>query len=57
MTARIADYADRHGRCSEKLQMQANKSVNADAHGRSLPSVAPSRVRRLRSRYAAGSRI
>jgi hypothetical protein len=32
--------------------MQANKSVNTDAHGRPLPSVAPFRGRRLRSRYA-----
>jgi hypothetical protein len=27
-----------------------NLPVNTDAHGRPLPSVAPSRVRRLRSR-------
>jgi hypothetical protein len=30
-----------------------NKSVNTDAHGRPLPSVAPFRGRRLRSRYVS----
>jgi hypothetical protein len=33
--------------------MQPNLPVNTDAHGRLLSSVAPFRVRRLRSRYAA----
>jgi hypothetical protein len=30
--------------------MRSNLPVNTDAHGRPLPSVAPGRVRRLRSR-------
>jgi hypothetical protein len=30
-----------------------NKAVNTDAHGRPLPSVAPFRGRRLRSRYTS----
>jgi hypothetical protein len=36
--------------------MLSNWPVNTDAHGRPLPSVAPFRGRRLRSRYAAGCR-
>jgi hypothetical protein len=34
---------------------RSNLPVNTDAHGRPLPSVAPSRVRRLRLRYASGN--
>jgi hypothetical protein len=37
--------------------LRSNKSVNTDAHGRPRPSVAPSRVRRLRLRYAASLRL
>jgi hypothetical protein len=33
--------------------MRSNLPVNTDAHGRPLPSVAPGRVRRLRSRYTS----
>jgi hypothetical protein len=36
--------------CSGTENVLPNLSVNTDAHGRPLPSVAPSRVRRLRSR-------
>jgi hypothetical protein len=35
---------------NEKRAALSNLPVNTDAHGRPLPSVAPSRVRRLRSR-------
>ena len=35
------------------MNLRPNRSVNTDAHGRPLPSVAPFRGRRLRLRYAA----
>jgi hypothetical protein len=33
-----------------------NLPVNADAHGRPLPTVTPFRLRLLRSRYALGAK-
>jgi hypothetical protein len=44
----------------DMLTLQAllsNLPVNTDAHGRPLPSVAPSRVRRLRLRYTSAGNV